>query len=345
MPHIAKPVALAVVALCLSYAPARAQSVSLYGLVDMSAGQFQDAGTAKVNKAQSGNMSTSYFGFSGKEAIGDTIKAKFAIEGFFLADTGASGRFTGDTFWARAASVGLEGNFGSTVLGRTTNQYFVSTLIFNAFGDSFGFSPSIRQVLTPKSQMLPFLGDTGWSNSLLYSSPDLDGVRLNLQGALGEGSATSRGNSVGANLLYFGGPLSATVAYQRVKHGVLPSLPALITTGFEYQEAATMGAAYDLKVVRFYAQYDLVKTKAATGTQTQYVGLGLSAPVGTGKVLAQYGQATAEYPTTDVENKTLTVGYDYLLSKATDVYAVYMHDKLTGASNGNTLALGLRVKF
>jgi predicted porin len=146
-------------------------------------------------------------------------------------------------------------------------------------------------------------------------------------------------------MLYFGGPLSATVAYQRVKHGVLPGLPALITTGFEYQEAATVGAAYDLKLVKLFAQVNLVKTSAATSTETQYIGLGLSAPVGPGKVLAQYGQATAEYPTTDVENKTLTVGYDYMLSKATDVYAVYMHDKLTGASNGNTLALGLRMKF
>lgn len=345
MLRLAKPIALVIAALCLPYTPTRAQSVSAYGLIDMSAGQFQDAGTAKATKVQSGNMSTSYLGFSGKEPLSDSLKAKFELEGFLLADTGASGRFTGDSFWARAAWVGLEGNFGSTVLGRTPNQYFVSTLIFNAFGDSFGFSPSIRQVLTPRSQMLPFLGDTGWSNSLLYSSHGTDGVTLNLQGALGEGSATARGNSVGANVLYSGGPLSATVAYQRVKHGVLPSLPAVITTGFEYQEAATVGAAYDLKVVKLFAQYHLVKTQAAASTETQYIGLGLSAPAGPGKVLAQYGQARAEYPTTEVENKTLTVGYDYMLSKATDVYAVYMHDKLSGASNGNTFALGLRMKF
>ncbi|MBL0728754.1 porin [Piscinibacter sp. HJYY11] len=341
----AKPIALAAAALCLSYAPARAQSVNLYGLIDVSAGQFQDAGAPKLKRVESGKMTTSYFGFSGKEELSSTLKAKFAIEGFFGADTGASGRFGGDVFWARSAYVGLEGDFGSTVLGRTTNQYFVSTLIFNAFGDSFGYSPSIRQVLTPKAAMLPFLGDTGWSNSLLYSSPKLGGLSLNLQGALGEGSSTTTGHSFGGNAIYFGGPFAATVAYQRVKHGVFGTLPALITTGFKYQESATVGASYDLTVVKFFAQYNLVKTEAATDTETHYFGLGASAPVGPGKVLAQYGQATAEYPTADVENKTLTLGYDYLLSKRTDVYAVFMHDKLTGAANGNTFVVGLRHRF
>lgn len=346
LPSFAKPVALAAAALCLSSVPAHAQSsVSLYGMLDLSAGQFQDAGTPKVNKVQSGNMATSYFGFSGKEQLSPTLKAKFAIEGFLLADTGASGRFSGDAFWARAAWVGLEGDFGSTTLGRTTNQYFVSTLIFNAFGDSFGYSPSIRQVLIPKSQMLPFLGDTGWSNSILYQSPNLGGVSINLQGALGEGSASAVGRSVGGNVLYFGGPISATFAYQRVKHGLSGFTPAIVSTGFKYQDSATVGFAYDAKVVKVFTQYNLVKTEAATDTETSYFGVGLSVPVGAGKVLAQYGQATAEFPTADVKNKTLTLGYDYWLSKSTDVYAVYMNDRLTGASNGNTYALGLRVKF
>ncbi len=345
MPRLLRSVALAAALCCSSLAAHAQSSVSLYGLIDMSAGQFQDAGTQKAKRVQSGNMTTSYFGFAGKEALNDTLKAKFAIEGFLLADTGASGRFGGDAFWARAAWVGLEGDFGSTTLGRTTNQFFVSTLIFNAFGDSFGFSPSIRHVLVPKAAMLPFLGDTGWNNSLLYSSPNLGGLTINLQGSLGEGAATSTGNSFGANAVYFSGPLSATVAYQRVKHGLNPGVPAIVATGFEYQEAATLGVAYDFKVVKLFGQGALVKTHAATGTETQYFGLGAAAPVGPGKVLAQYGQAKAEQPAGDTTNKTLTLGYDYFLSKSTDVYAVYLHDRLTGASNGNTLALGIRVRF
>ncbi|MBX3622924.1 MAG: porin [Rhizobacter sp.] len=338
-------VALAAATLCLS-APAFAQSTAtIYGLVDMSAGRFQDAGADKITKAQSGNMATSFLGFSGKEDLGGNLKAKFAIETFLRADTGEAGRFGGDVYWARAAWVGLQGDFGSTVLGRTTNQFFVSTLIFNAFGDSFGYSPSIRQVLTPSvvhAQMLPFLGDTGWSNSILYSSPSAGGFSFNLQGSLGEGSQPGR--NLGGNVLYFGGPFAATVAVQQVKQGIAFA-PAIVTTGFKSQDSAQVGVSYDAKVVKLFGQYSQVKTKAATDTKSKVYGVGASVPLGAGTLLAQYGHATAEYPTSEVVNKTLTVGYDHALSKSTDLYALVMRDQLTGLDSGTTLAAGLKVKF
>jgi predicted porin len=342
-----KSVALAAASLCVSASAFAQSSVSLYGLVDMSAGQFQDAGANKVRKAQSGNMATSFIGFKGLEDLGGGLKARFSIESFLRADTGESGRFGGDVFWARAAWVGLQGDFGAASLGRTTNQFFVSTLIFNAFGDSFGYSPSIRQVLTPSSvhsQLLPFLGDTGWSNSVLYTSPNLGGATINLQGAFGEGAASAKGRNVGANVLYFGGPFAATVAYQQVQQGIAFA-PAIVTNGFDAQEAAQVGVSFDAKVVKFFGQYSQVKTKAAVDTKSKIYGLGASVPVGPGKFLAQYGNAKNEYPASEVVSKMLTVGYDYYLSKATDVYAVVMQDKLTGLSTGNTVALGIKVKF
>lgn len=346
MTRTLKSVALAAATLCLPAAALAQTSATVYGLIDMSVGQFQDAGAEKVKKAQSGNMATSFLGFSGKEALGGNLKAKFAIETFLRADTGESGRFGGDVYWARAAWVGLEGDFGSTVLGRTTNQFFVSTLIFNAFGDSFGYSPAIRQVLTPSvvhPQMLAFLGDTGWSNSILYSSPSTGGFSFNLQGALGEG--TQPGNNVGANVLYFGGPFAATVAYQQVKQGLSGFTPAIQSAGFEYQRSAQLGLSYDLTVVKLFGQYSQVKTKATVDTKSTIYGFGVSAPVGPGKVLAQYGNAKAEFPTSEVVSKTLTVGYDYWLSKNTDIYALVMNDKLTGLDAGNTIAVGLKLKF
>ncbi len=347
MIRILKPVAAAA-ALCLPALAFAQSSVSAYGLIDMSAGQFQNAGAPKLKRADSGNMSTSYIGFKGIEDLGGSVKAKFAIESFLRADTGESGRFGGDTFWARAAWVGLEGDFGSTILGRTTNQFFLSTLIFNAFGDSFGYSPSIRQVLTPTPvhpQSLAFLGDTGWSNSILYTSPSAGGFRFNLQGSLGEGAAGSTGKNVGGNVLYFNGPFGATVAYQRVKQGISGFTPAIQSAGFEHQDSAQVGVSYDFQVVKFFGQYSQVKTEAAVDTKSKIYGVGASVPVGAGKILAQYGHSTAEFPTTELKSKTLTVGYDYFLSKNTDVYAVYMNDKFTGLSTGNTLALGLKVKF
>lgn len=348
MTHFLKAAACAAVALCVS--PAQAQSaVSLYGLIDVSGGRFENSGDTAVTKVESGNMATSFIGFKGVEDLGGSLKAKFAIESFLRADTGESGRFGSDVFWARAAWVGLEGDFGSTTLGRTTNQFFVSTLIFNAFGDAFGYSPSIRQVLIPSAvhpEMLPFLGDTGWSNSVLYSSPSLGGFSVNLQGALGEASTSTAGNSAGANVMYSGGPFAATVAYQQVKHGLGGALP-IQSTGFESQNSLQVGASYDFGAVKLFGQYSVVKTEATVETKSTIYGFGAAVPLGAGKLLAQYGRAKADFAGTspDMVNKTLTVGYDYNLSKRTDVYALVMNDKLTGMDAGNTFVAGLRVTF
>ena len=42
---------------------------------------------------------------------------------------------------------------------------------------------------------------------------------------------------------------------------------------------------------------------------------------------------------------TVTVGYDYTLSKRTDVYAMLMNDKITKFESGNSFGLGVRHKF
>ena len=148
-------------------AGAHAQStVQLYGLMDANVGTFQNAGTKRQYQVDSGDMTTTFLGFKGKEDLGGGLKAIFVIEHFLRLDTGQAGRYTGDAFWVRNAYVGLQGGFGTVTLGRNTNPFFVSTLAFNAIGDSFGFSPAIRQVLTPGTKMAPFYGDTGWSNSI-----------------------------------------------------------------------------------------------------------------------------------------------------------------------------------
>ena len=324
-------------------AGAQAQSsVSIYGLMDMSAGQFQTAGAAKVWRAQSGNMTTSFLGFKGAEDLGGGVKAVLAFEHFLRLDDGNAGRFNGDAFWARSAYVGLQGSFGTSKLGRNTTPLFVSTLIFNAFGDSFGFSPSIRQLFTPATGagMLPFFGDTGWNNSMSYSSPNFNGLSMNLVANLGEGATGATGKNIGANVLYFAGPLAATVAAQQVQNGAF-GVPA----GWKSQDTLQLGASYDLTLVKLFGQYTVARTKAALNTETRIYGLGAAVPIGAGKVLLQYGNATAEYGTTEVVNKTVSLGYDYNLSKNTDVYGVLINDKAAPLDAGNTVAAGVRMRF
>jgi predicted porin len=325
-------------AACCASVGAQAQNVQLYGLLDMSAGRFETAGTPKVWRAESGNMSTSFIGFKGNEDLGGGLKATFALEHFLRLDTGSAGRFNGDAFWARNAFVGLSGAFGTTTIGRNTTPLFVSTLLFNAFGDSFGFSPSIRQLFTPT--LLPFFGDSGWSNSIAYSSNDMNGLSFSLLGALGEGQAGSTGKNIGGNVLYFSGPLAATVAWQQVKNGAFGTPP-----GWSSQTSWQVGASYALPVAKLYGQYSRVSTAATVDTKTTLWSFGASVPAGPGRVIAQYGNAKADLAPGEATNKTLSVGYDYELSKNTDVYAVVMNDRQTGLENGNSVAAGLRLRF
>ena len=59
-----------------------------------------------------------------------------------------------------------------------------------------------------------------------------------------------------------------------------------------------------------------------------------------------WAQTKIEKPTTsDIKRNTAAIGYDYFLSKRTDVYAIYLYDKLTSYSVGNSYALGIRHTF
>ena len=145
----------------------------------------QDPGTSgSVSSVDSGNMTTSFFGLKGGEDLGGGLTASFVIESFLRPDAGAAGRFATDNFWARSANVSLSSKSAGTLrLGRITTPFFIATLVHNALGDSFGFSPSIRQVFTSGT----VTGDTGWSDAVSYSTPAMGGFSAVAMVAAGEG--------------------------------------------------------------------------------------------------------------------------------------------------------------
>ena len=311
---------------CLPGVALAQSSVQLYGLVDVSVGQFDLAGGLENKAVASGNMTTSYIGFKGTEDLGGGLSARFQIESFLRADTGESGRFGGDAFWARNAFVGLSGGFGSLSVGRNTTTLFVSTLLFNPFGDSFGFSPSIRHYFAGGVGVTT--GDTGWSDSLSYASPKLGGLSFTVQAAAGEGNG---GRNLGGQALYFGGPFAASLAYQTVEKG------ATVADTRTWQA----GGSYDFGLVKLFGQYGQVHNDS-TDVAYKLTELGASVPVGQGKLLLAWGRQAAD---TDITRNTTSLGYDHSLSKRTDVYAVWMNDQLTDRATGNSVAVGVRHRF
>lgn len=340
--------ALATAAL-LAAGGAQAQStVTAYGLLDVSAGQFQVAGGAKVKRLDSGNFSTSYIGFRGTEDLGGGLKVNFALESFLLVDAGTAGRVNGvDGFWGRNANVGVSGGFGSLRFGRMGPPLFVSSLLFNSFGDSFGYSPTIRQYYNAPYGT-PLVGDSGWNNSIGYSSPRFGGLSGNVQVAAGEGATNSRGPNWGANLVYFGGPLGFTAAWQKVQSQGTLGRGIAAFPGFKDQSAYQFGGSFDAKFAKFFLQYGVIETDATTKVKVKNINLSASVPVtSTGTFLAAYGMGSIKTAGSALkpESDMLTLGYTQALSKRTEVYGIYLSDKYTGRSTGTTLATGIRHRF
>ncbi len=304
-------------------------SVTLSGLLDISAGQSKAAGSSnKVWGVDNGQMTTSWFGASGSEDLGGGLSALFTLQSFMRADTGASGRFGADTFWARNAFVGLaSSSLGKVTIGRNTTPFFVTTLSFNPFGDSFGYSPSIRHYFTSGT----LTGDSGWSDSVLYTSPKLGGATLQLFMAAAE--AGSNGRNHGVNLRWGAGAFDSAFSWQDVKKD---GATAVADTK-SWQGAAS----YDFGVARLFGQFGNVANKTS-GNEYDIVGLGASVPVGNGKILALWGQIK---PETGAKRKTFSAGYDYFLSKRTDLYAVAMSDKIDGQTSGSAFSVGIRHRY
>lgn len=340
--------------MALGASAASAQSnVSLYGMVDAYVGvsSTQPAGGSSVSNTvvNSGGMSTSHFGMRGSEDLGGGLKAVFNIAGFLRPDTGAGGRFGADTLFSREAIVGLQGNFGTVQIGRNTAPYFLSAIIFNPFGDSFTFSPMVAH-----SYLNGYIAnDSGWSNSVRWISPNMSGLTVNVTASPSSGLTSNEGmtsgtkkvgRSFGLQALYFSGPLAATIAYQDVN--VAPD-----TTGRK-QTALMVGGSYDLKVAKLFAQYQRIEDKftaSASNDKDTTIQLGASVPMGKGSLLVSGAQTKTDVSAgTDPKRTSYAIGYNYGLSKRTDLYAAAFQDKyVTGAgtAKNGTYGVGIRHRF
>ena len=342
--QIALSLSLGGALLCAAGAHAQS-SVQLMGLTDVFVGSMKNAGDGgKSSVVNSGGMTTSWFGFKGTEDLGGGLKANFALTSFIQVDTGTQGRFAKDTFFSRDANVGLSGSFGSVSLGRGLAPNFVPSVVANPLGDSFTFAPLILHMNVPLfngtgwGSTTP--SDTGWSNEIVYSTPNMGGLTANVHYQFGEIAGSNGKKNIGVNALYFNGPITLTGFYERdqISNPVVPNT-YLGATKTDWM----LGGAYDFTVVKAFASYGQAKADN-TDTKAKTAQLGVSVPTGTaGKVLASYAQT--KMSDTDMSRKTFTVGYDYALSKRTDVYALAMNDRITGQNKGNSFGLGVRHRF
>ncbi|WP_225782337.1 porin [Xenophilus sp. Marseille-Q4582] len=334
-------------------------SVTLSGIADAYVGSIRMAGDARKTVLGSGGMSTSYWGLSGTEDLGGGLTAGFKLGAFYRIDTGDAGRFNGDNFFARDANVSLSGGFGTLSLGRSSAPNFLPTVLFNPFGDSFAFSPLVLHsaVSAAGFPTTTNTADTGWSNQVVYSTPTFGGFRANLHYQFGEQSTSGLrdANNHGIDVWYGAGPLSLVAYYERAQIAN-PAGTSLIAGG-DVRKSGMLGASYDFQWAKFFLTYGEAKRELSE-ERFKTVQLGVSAPIGAGRIAASVAQTKREMPLyaswagwpvesgrEATKRTTATVGYDYFLSKRTDLYANVMHDRATDVHSGTSFGVGVRHRF
>ncbi|AHE26155.1 porin [Burkholderia pseudomallei] len=342
----------AVAALAAGASGACAQSsVQLYGQVDEWIGAQKFPGGQRAWGVQGGGMSTSYWGLRGTEDLGGGYQAIFTLEDFFRAQNGHYGRFDGDTFFGRNAYVGLATPYGTVRAGRLTTQLFISTILFNPFIDSYVFSPMVYHVFLGLGTFPTYttdqgiVGDSGWNNAIDYTSPSFGGLNAAAMYALGNTAGDNRSKKWSGQLNYSSGPFAATAVYQYVNFNGGPGDLGALVSGMKSQGVAQLGLSYDFKLAKIYAQYMYTKNELNTGSwHVNTAQGGVSVPLGPGSALASYAYSR-DSGGLDQTRRTWALGYDYPLSKRTDVYAAYMNDRYSGMSGGDTFGAGIRAKF
>lgn len=224
-------------------------------------------------------------------------------------------------------------------------------------------------------------GDTAWSNEIMYVTPKLGGFTTSLFLQLGEQAGSSGKNNFGANTMYANGPLSFGAYFQSVKSNnpvdpvagasqVFSFTPYNRASGATYTLAASkndtwfVGGAYDLQFIKLFGTLNYSTNKLINASddsrydlKSNTVQLGASMPVGKGSALLSWartnvkadGDLSAVLGNSDVQSSlvrnTVSLGYDYFLSKRTDVYSVISYDKLTAQSSGVSAGFGIRQRF
>ena len=341
---------LVAVAALLAVAGAAHADVKLYGTIDAGLASLEGAhekgDSGRTTQVTSGAMMTSYIGFAGSEDLGGGLKAEFALESFLNADDGTTAKNMAQGFWGRGSWVGLTGNFGRVALGQYDNPLFTSGYTYNPFGSSMVVSPTMRHFYSTISDAASMGFDTGFVNSVTYESPVMSGFQGIAQYAAKESTNTASKNSYAVAGSYNAGPLSAMLTY--VKSGKVVGSTAYLAD----QKVVNLGVSYDFGAVKAFGQYTDLKTTATLTSENDYKNkiwqLGASVPVtDKGAVMASFGQnkVTADGVDGYAKDEVFSIGYDYNLSKRTDVYAAFINHRQSTLESGQSFAVGLKHNF
>jgi predicted porin len=315
---------------------AMAQSVNIYGVVDLSLESVK--GTKSVTRVSSDNYASSRLGFKGVEDLGDGLKAQFVLETSVKADTGANGG-AATRFWDRSAWLGLAGGFGEVRLGR----------IDSSIGLLAGNSAILgAQAYDDLKIAKTFSGDKyrRLDNTITYYIPKfVDGLTAQLQYSTAAGvsgtagaeasnsSDAGTGKALGLNVQYTAGPLGLGLGYIDAKTNTSATKAT--------DKGVLLYGSYDFGAAKLTGYYEKDSTSGKAEDLT-VLGIKVGVPI-TAAFNLQASVAQVKNQEMTANNKDdatiLAIKGVYTLSKRTAIYGL-----LTTVSNDDNVALNVGEK-
>jgi len=321
-----KLIALAVAA--ASVAPAAmaqtANPVTLYGRVYvMFESVAAKGGASPVARRNRVSDQSSLLGVRGTEDLGGGLKAFFQLETAFRPDSNNT------TFAARNSGVGLQGGFGSILMGRWDSPYKSATIAVDPFGD------------------LTISGITGINNDqgnhdrrvqnvVQYWSPNFAGFAARVSYGANEGKTASLNpDEIAASLTYGKGPIYAFLTYEKLEDQA---------AGLNEQEAMSAGGAFTIGPVKLGALYATYQKSGRTDKDSWMANAVYTA--GKHQFIYQYQMAEdggLNGATVQPEASSHSVGYQYNFSKRTFFLAQYTKVDNKNGATGNFGANALTI--
>jgi predicted porin len=321
------PAFLAIAAGLGGSTPERAQSITLFGIVDIGIREVHNGSAGRFRSEISNGLNPNLLGVRGSEDLGGGASAGFWLETGFFADSGG----TFDPFWNRRATVSLtDKRLGELRIGLDTVPTFYGLYPYTPTGGL-----SVGSIIGDGSTV-SILSDLGSgaatlraaSNLVAYFLPaTLGGVYGEVAASAGEGVAGNR--YAGARIGYQGGPLDLSVAYGQTRVALDDTF-----------RQAVLGASYQLGRTRLTAAFIQARYGSlADGARRQNLySFGTEVQIGVDVVHASYvrgdmsgGAPGSGYSSADGAHQ-IEAGYVHNLSRRTALYATASRLGNRGAS-------------
>jgi predicted porin len=297
-----------------------------------------EAGVANKDAIESFNT---YIGFRANLDIGGGMKAIMQVEQSVAIDVGDEG-------WAnRNSAAGLEGGFGTVLLGRWDTPFKELHFPLGMFGVSSGSPVSNSNLLS----RTPYSNDSSRAsfhrrqdNSIQYWSPEFNGIQFKIMYGTEEDESQTNPRDptrISASLVYDKGPLLAGVAYEihddfrgaiaglggTLDDGVLTSKDTGIGFTVAYKFAKTTTVALDFEILKY--ENDQGDPTAVKDYKRNGWNLAVEHKVGQWTLGASYASAEkgkcslfggAACSTTGLDGTQLSFGAKYDLAKNFSIY-------------------------